>query len=717
MNLPQIIKKTLSELVFDCGCSVPFNENPHIEYSQLNKDCLKVWELLREGYTSDIFQLSNGGLGKHWSKEMECKSIDDISALIAIIRPGVLEFKENGKSVTRKITERRKGLEETTYIHESLKPILEDTNGCIIFQEQCLKIAQDIAGFTPNESDTLRKSIGKKDVKLMAELKDKFLIGCKNKGIVNDETALILFENIEKSQRYSFNKCVSRYSVISYINGQHLTIEEAFKNGCWKGQKLLSLKINERKKRTCVNDNLLKNTEVVENEIEDIKYSGQQRVYRITLKRRLITDKHFLKPSRPQHSIVVTASHKHPTRCHGILRTDELIAGVHSLYCYDSVRKYQPQYKHAASRIVKIEELGVEDVYDVTMKAPYHTFLCDTIFTCNSHSVGYGTQTYRTAWAKVHFPLEFYTANLRLNEERGGKKEKIEEEKLGMIKEAKELGINIVPPTQEFPCKTFTIKDKSTIVYGLSNIKMTGDKESDAVLELLPRCKTWLDILFKIGGIIKSASFENICLSGFFKSDISRQRMVYEYKTYRKLTNKEVGWIESRLNEFTSLDDAINKMLEYNGNDKGISRKDRIPKIEDLLKTLRNPPHLLEDTPITINRTEKDLFGVPLTYSDVEARTLSGIYTNTTCKEFNEGKRGRDLRLALSITKVKEHKTKRGEKMAFCTGQDDTQMLESIVIFPQAYEEYANLLVEKNTVLLIAEGKDKSLIVNKVIQI
>ena len=465
MNFPKISKIDNHKFYFECACDCPHIDFvPKIDFDNLNKDCSNTYELLAEGHTSSIFQLENPSLGKHHAKEMLCKNISDISTLIAIIRPSTLgtKLQTTGKSVTSSITRRRKGEEEVTYQHELVKNILKDTEGLQVFQEQIIQIAQELAGFSGNDSVTLMKLMGKKKPELIEPLRNKFIEGCKRISNIDESVAREIFQSAESSCRYCFNRCISLYSVISYVDGTSETLEEAFNNGSWKGKKTYSLKFSERKKPTCPNDNLVKNCEVVQNEIEDMKYAGEQTVYRITLKRKMITDKYFAKTHRPNFSITVTASHKHPTRCHGILRTDELIPGKHSLYVYDVCRKYQPQYKHAASRVIKVERIGVHKVYDVTMRAPHHNFLCDGVFTCNSHSVGYGTQTYYTAWAKTHFPLEFYTANLRLNEDRGGKKDKLEEEKSGMIKEANNFGIAIIPPTSEFPCVTFTIKDNNT---------------------------------------------------------------------------------------------------------------------------------------------------------------------------------------------------------------------------------------------------------------
>ena len=727
MNLPSIIRKDENHFYYSCGCVVPhINYIPKIDYDKLNLNCPDVYELLAEGIVSNCFQLETS-LGKHWTKEVKPKNIQDLSLVISIIRPSTLNAKElDGHSIATHIVKRRNKLEEVTYPHPLLEPILKETEGYQNYQEQIIQVAQVIAGFNPNQADELRRGVGKKLADVIAKIKTEFMDGCKKTGLVDEQTAEQIFVSVQAASRYSFNRCCSGWTTLTYTDGTSDILESAFNTGSWKGKKTYSLKFWERPKYTRNLDNLVKNSEIVENEIEDIKYAGEQIVYRVTLKRRKITDRNSQHGNfRPHYTITVTGNHKHPTRCHGEVKTCDLIEGVHSLYCYDEHQEYRPKYKHAASRVIKIEKLGLQKVYDVTMKAPYHNFLCDGVFTCNSHSVGYGVQTYLTAWTKTHFPIEFYTSNLRLNENRGGKKDKIFEEKSGMIKEAGLFDIKILPPHYSYPVSQFSIENPTTIRFGISNVKMTGENEAKTVQEILGTLtnKNWLNILFYIGTKLKSASFENLCLIGFFDGlDISRESMVYEYNTYRKLTNKEVEFIIKNLNSFSSLKDSLIYLLRaFNEGIKGgISRKDRVSKIEDLIKTLENPPHSLLDTPLTINKHEKDLLGVALTYSDVEARTLCGVFSDTTCKEFEYGKNQKPMSIACNLGRVKEHKIKNSEKlMAFCSLQDDSGVVESVVIFAQVYEEYGNLLFDGNTIVAVGErsADRKSFILNKAIQI
>jgi DNA polymerase III alpha subunit len=188
----------------------------------------KTWQLFAEGKTKGIFQLESN-LGKSWSKKLQPENIEELSALIAIIRPGCLKAYVDGKSMTQHYVDRKHGREPVTYFHESLEDILKTTYGVLIYQEQSMRIAQKIAGFNLQEADSLRKAIGKKKADLMNEIKKSFIEGAINQGTVSKTEAEEIFEWIEKSARYQFNKSHSiSYAVCSYWSAYqkaHNTVE------------------------------------------------------------------------------------------------------------------------------------------------------------------------------------------------------------------------------------------------------------------------------------------------------------------------------------------------------------------------------------------------------------------------------------------------------------------------------------------------------------
>lgn len=161
-----------------------------------------VWDDLSEGDVKGVFQLE---LQKRWAKKLKPRNIDHLAALVSIIRPGVVEAIENGKSMTEHYIDRKNLKDDVPSIHEIIDPILENTYGIIVYQENAMKLAKEIAGFDLKQADDLRKAIGKKIVELMLEVKQKFLNGCKATAKVPEEIYTKIFDWIEKSQRYSFN--------------------------------------------------------------------------------------------------------------------------------------------------------------------------------------------------------------------------------------------------------------------------------------------------------------------------------------------------------------------------------------------------------------------------------------------------------------------------------------------------------------------------------
>ena len=214
-------------LSFDCGCkfkvlgknqdgTLSLDFDPRIE--KINLDCHRTWDLISSGNTKGCFQLESR-LGQSMAKKLRPENIEQLSALISILRPGCLEAIRDGKSVSNHYIDRKNGQESIDYFHTSLETTLGATYGEMIYQEQAMEIAQNIAGFDLKEADMLRKAIGKKKPEEMAKIKQKFIVGAKTQGVVTDGQADEIFSWIEKSQRYSFNKSHAvSYAINAYLS-------------------------------------------------------------------------------------------------------------------------------------------------------------------------------------------------------------------------------------------------------------------------------------------------------------------------------------------------------------------------------------------------------------------------------------------------------------------------------------------------------------------
>jgi hypothetical protein len=210
-----------------CGCEFDITDEQlkehdllpsiSIDFSNL-RDCPKVWDMLSKGDTKGIFQLETS-TGEQWSCKVKPESVDEISDLLSLIRPGVLKSMLEGKSLAEHYSNRKNNGEKVEYINDNLEPILSSTQGIILFQEQAILIAKEIAGFDMGEAETLRKAIGKKDSEIMATLKPKFLEGCIKTGKVNVQQSEILFSWLQESQKYGFNKCLDPTTAVETTNG------------------------------------------------------------------------------------------------------------------------------------------------------------------------------------------------------------------------------------------------------------------------------------------------------------------------------------------------------------------------------------------------------------------------------------------------------------------------------------------------------------------
>ena len=167
-----------------------------------------TFELLGRGDTTGVFQLESDGMKKH-IRELKPTAIEDIIAMVALYRPGPMQFIES-------FIARKHGRERIVYMHSLTENALRNTYGLPIYQEQVMQVAKDMAGFTGGQADTLRKAMGKKNAKLMAEMKVKFIDGSVANG-VKEQIAEDIFKQFEEFAAYGFNKShAACYAMIAY---------------------------------------------------------------------------------------------------------------------------------------------------------------------------------------------------------------------------------------------------------------------------------------------------------------------------------------------------------------------------------------------------------------------------------------------------------------------------------------------------------------------
>ena len=181
-----------------------------LDIDELPMDDLQTFKLIQQGMTVGTFQLASPGM-RALMRDMVPSRFEDIIALIALFRPGPLK-----QNMHKTFVEQKHGRQKVTYPHESLKEILHETYGVIVYQEQAMQVARKMAGYTGLEADELRKAIGKKKADLMAQHREKFISGA-IANEVDQATATRVFDLIETFGGYGFNKSHSTaYALVSY---------------------------------------------------------------------------------------------------------------------------------------------------------------------------------------------------------------------------------------------------------------------------------------------------------------------------------------------------------------------------------------------------------------------------------------------------------------------------------------------------------------------
>jgi len=195
-----VIDETLRAVKENRGVDLQPNEIP------LNDE--KTFDLLRSAHTAGVFQLESSGM-RDLAKKIGIDRFEEIVALVALFRPGPMHMLED-------YVRRKHGLTKIRYDHASLKPILEETYGVMLYQEQVMKIASEVGGFPLGQSDLVRRAMGKKDPDEMARLREDFVKGARKRK-VSAAAAEKMFNHMAQFAGYGFNKSHSAaYALIAY---------------------------------------------------------------------------------------------------------------------------------------------------------------------------------------------------------------------------------------------------------------------------------------------------------------------------------------------------------------------------------------------------------------------------------------------------------------------------------------------------------------------
>lgn len=180
-----------------------------IDLDGLALDDKATYELLQRGETTGVFQLESAGM-KRYLKALKPSQFDDIIAMVALYRPGPMQFIDS-------FIKRKLGQEEISYLHPKFEASLAGTYGILVYQEQFMQISKDFAGFTGGQADTLRKAVGKKKIDLMKTIKEDFINGAIQHSQVDRSLPEKFWGQLEEFANYCFNKShAACYGLIAY---------------------------------------------------------------------------------------------------------------------------------------------------------------------------------------------------------------------------------------------------------------------------------------------------------------------------------------------------------------------------------------------------------------------------------------------------------------------------------------------------------------------
>lgn len=187
-------------------CVKMVNKHTRLDLANIETDDRDTYELLSRGETAGVFQLESGWV-RDFLRNLKPSRFQDIVAAVALCRPGPME------QIPEFINARQHG---ARYLHPALEPILSETHGVIVYQEQIMQIAATVAGFTMGQADILRRAVGKKKKELLDEMEAAFITGCERNGF-SPELARQLYDLILKFANYGFNKAhAAAYALLAY---------------------------------------------------------------------------------------------------------------------------------------------------------------------------------------------------------------------------------------------------------------------------------------------------------------------------------------------------------------------------------------------------------------------------------------------------------------------------------------------------------------------
>lgn len=341
----------------------------------------------------------------------------------------------------------------------------------------------------------------------------------------------------------------------------------------------------------------------------------------------------------------------------------------------------------------------------------------------HSHSYQYSIVGYKTAYAKYHFPVNFFTAYVAWAKE----KMDAEQEMNDLVMDAKLFDIDVLPPQLE-TLKADPYNDGKNVFLGLTDIKGVGGKTLTAIKENIKENNLNVSDMTIDEIIIYSQLFIGVGVlekiinaGGLRKWTKDRKPLVDKLLKFDMLTKGEKAWCLEYIknNKTATFIDVLSNCAKKKSEGGGCHTEAKAETVKKILESIKNPPSPLDDTPFYVYNSELNAFGVPLTISKVD--TVNAVDVSQTCRDFIESK-DKEYILNVAIVDYREIIVKRGKSagkaMCYMSLTDGTAKLDSCTLFAEQYEEFKRF-IDVGAVIVVKGYKDTkkgspSLIVEKI---
>ena len=684
-----------------CECAFELSESNSVsmdmDFNKLDMNCPSAWSLICAGNTKGCFQLESR-LGRSMSKRLKPSNIEELAALISIMRPGCISgdtkisinryrHKDGNtrfqKAKIRDIVNNPQKFPQILSYDETSGKFISNKviNAFSSGDKECFKVIV--------QSNERRKSDdGKKDYNLECTADHKLLT----------LTGWKQLKDIKMGERILVNNRKGRKIGLDTIDGKWCKVVDKISVGI-KDVYDISM--------TSPHNNFIAGGVIVHNCLEAIRDNKS-------------VSNHFIDKKNGQEEIDYFHSSLEPIlrNTYGEMVYQEqameicqTIAGF-DLAEADMLRKAIGKKKPEEMSKLKLlfmkktEETGIltpqqaEEIFGWIQKSQRYSFN-------KSHAVSYALNAYLSAYAKAHFPNKFFASYLKFDKDKIDPLQEIQE----LVNNANIMGVTINSPKLATMNKEFALETDGSITFGLTNIKGVGDSVYSKLIELTKDTNlnnlSYIDSLFLLDKINSIAAKAMICVGAITRIEFGRQKMLFDYNIIQKLTEKEKKIAQTIPHK------SLEALLQYLVSQKIIARRRDI--IQSFLLSIKNPPYSLEDSYEWIADIERCHLGAAITCQKIDGCDLE--LANCDCKDLFTDVHPKNIVLGAEISDISVIRTKKGanpgQEMAFIKIIDGSGGAD-LVAFPEEYLQYKDLLILDNTIMFkIEPSKQKDAFIIK----